>query len=549
MPPATKKRRARPQAATTASAPALSTTQRQLRLLYALALAAICLTAAVALLYKAHTAGLQHDESVTWFDYAQKLENARYSYKSTNNHVLNSICIHIAHVLFKSYEHFPRIPVIFTSLTFVAAIAYVVTRTIRNRLLQLATLIFVLAARGTFGYLYVARGYSYGFAALALTLALAAYLNDHPIRPRHAWLPILALSFFNFIALGAMTTTLFLVLACNAVFVLWWTARIYRPALAFFKRLALYAPAIAALTALAVLWLYWPIIRNILGTGENPYVADIAASWHGWPSFLELLDRILVYYLIGIRQLWRWLALLIAALALAGAALRIYRWRSASPDKNPPQTPDSSYTTNALFIILVLALYLIQLFVFSVILAKSPGLERNHMFLQPLFIIAAAFLLEGLLPYPSRTPNRRTQAVTAALAIFLVLTALQDPPRIRHGRYEMSRPTLQKLKSIDPHRLWTLCFAPKIMTIRTGFSFYLTRDEYRFQFAPPAQTDVFILPPELANSGAPCLMKEYFLGEHDCVLQLNPNRLNLNSPALQPHVSTWNPETDLPPRR
>lgn len=542
-----------------------SSTRRRIGVRW-LVCAVVLAAAGAAVVYKAHTAGIQYDEALTLQDYCRNLHQARHNYKSTNNHVLNSVCICISQVLFGDYEHFIRIPTIVCSLAFIAAMGYVVRRTIEHGWLQMAVLVFLFCTPWVFQYLYPARGYSYAMAAMAGALALTMYLGRHPILPHNAWIVVLLMSVLNFVALGAMITSLFVVVAWTAVFALWWSSRIHSRHVKGWVRLAVYGPGIAAGTAGLVYWFYRPILAEILAAAKNPYVAEIAASWNGWRSFKIYLDELLTRGMIGKGALGWWLAIACVALMAGGGIVRLARavatWRqkrnsakqAGALGPKAPAPPGRPGSHNGLFVLAVLAVYFVELFVYTVVLRKSPGLTRSHVFLLPLLVMAGGWLIDGWLgakrevdaaENPNETKRGRKSAALACeivLAAVIIATAVQHLPRMRPGRGEMSRPTLRRLQAIEPARTWSLCFSPEMIMSRMGFTYYLRRNEYAFRLTSPEAAHVIITTPEEAPAGMPCVMRNYFLRACDCVLLLNARTINPGSTSLRPYVDLTAPQ-------
>jgi hypothetical protein len=466
--------------------------------------------------YKSHTTGTWYDESLTFKDYCSSIHQARHSFKSTNNHVLNSVCICLAKVCFGGYEQFIRIPTMITGTVFILSIAWMIRKMVGHPTLRCFILVFIFSIPFVFSYLFTARGYSYSMAAMGVYMVGAVYLYEHPVRLRLAWLVIAFFSFLNFVSLGAMLGSIFLVVALNGVFILWLAPKIYSDNLKPLFAVLLNGLGIAALSCGALIWFYWPILNDVIHVADNPYVASIAQSWKGWESFGPFVNKLFVRCIFDFNKGGLWLFRLFVALVAVGVLSRLYDVIKAgmgSTIKKTFQTP-----TAGVYVLFVFLLYFGVFFFYSVVLGKSPGLHRSHVFFLPLIGLLFGWLMDGLL---QKLPRHRWRSVGIGLVcVYIFVAAMHYTPSLKPGKAAMSRHVLKRLKEYDPQQTWNLCFSKNMISQSMGFHYYRQFD-YRFNITGPQQCDVFICSPAEQPKGGVCIDYDYFLDQCRCVLVLN----------------------------
>ena len=466
--------------------------------------------------YKSLTTGTLYDESLTFKDYCSGIQQARHSFKSTNNHVLNSICIILAKRCFGNFEQFIRIPTLITGTLFILSTAWIIRKTIGHPALRCFILLFIFSIPFVFSYLFTARGYSYGMAVMGVYLAAAMYLYEYPIRLRFAWLVIVFFSLLNFISLGAMLSSFFLMIALNSVFVLWLAPKIYTDNTNPFVAVLVNGLGIAAMSCGLLIWFYWPILNDVIHVADNPYVASIAQSWKGWESFGPFVNKLFVRCIFNFNRGGQWLFYLFVVLVVVGIVNRLYNAIKAglsSAIKNALQKP-----TPGVYVLFVFLLYFSLFFFYSVILGKSPGLHRSHVFFLPLIGLVFGWLMDGLLHNPPR--HRWASVGTGLVCVYIFAAAMHYRPLFRPGRAAMSRHVLKRLKEYDPQQTWNLCFSKSMTSQSMGFHYYRQFD-YQFNITGPQQCSVFICNPAEQPKGSVCIDYEYFLQQCQCVLVLN----------------------------
>ena len=148
-------------------------------------------------------------------------------FTTTNNHVLNSVLMYYAHKYFSFYEHFIRIPSLSAGIMFSLSIAYVVYKTVRSRALQVAALALVSLVPFVFNYSFLARGYSFALAGIFAEIAFVLWLFDHKIKFRYWPIPVVVISLMNFLAFGAMLSSILLLAAFNITFILLYSPKAF----------------------------------------------------------------------------------------------------------------------------------------------------------------------------------------------------------------------------------------------------------------------------------------------------------------------------------
>lgn len=175
---------------------------------------AACLAlAALAFAYvavRAATLSFVHDESLSYLHYAfpgvPLADVLRFEgFAASNNHLLNTLGMRVAALLFGPWELALRLPNVLALLPYLAA-AYALTRRFRSVLARLAA--FAAAAANPFvlEFFGLARGYGLALAAAALALLFLVRCGEDDARaaPRHAawavaWSGLAALAQFSFL--------------------------------------------------------------------------------------------------------------------------------------------------------------------------------------------------------------------------------------------------------------------------------------------------------------------------------------------------------------
>jgi len=444
-------------------------------------------------IYKADRAGIIYDESLTFQRYCDSVHTALTSFdptdaSSTNNHVLNSIFIHYAQRCFGSYEHFIRIPSLSAGIIFSLALAYIIYKTIQSGAMRVVSLALVLLVPFVFDYSYLARGYSFGLAGIYVQIAFVLWLLDHKIRLRWWPIPAVVISLMNFLAFGSMLSSMITLAGFNAVFILLYSHGIFRDASNKLKPVILNLVSISALTCASVFFLYRSIYKNILGSWA---MIKINRGWKGWPSFVEYLRNLLVgkvfrpTSVLGTIIFWTAIVLIVV-----GVVIYIYRLRKAIKAR---LWSELKIDGPASFILIVTCVTIAMLFIYSVILHRSPGLPRrvrSQIFLIPMVLTSGLIILDRL-ARRMRQKSMRQIVRGVVIAVVVLVTVRNLPSPYRMGGSTLSGPVLRKLKAIDPEKTWNIAFSEKMKLFYMGFLYYRQFD-YKFNIVWQGKYDVLI---------------------------------------------------------
>ena len=481
----------------------------------------------VSFVYKAHYTGTSYDESMTFRDYCSSVHEARHNFKSTNNHVLNSILIRFAYHLSPQYEQFIRIFPMLSGVLFFLSMTFVITRMMHCRWLWVFGLIMVFCVRSVFNYLVMARGYTYGLSAMAMYLAVVFYFMQRPLSFKHGWVPVVLLSLLNFIALGAMISTVFLMIATNTVFVLFFCPMLYKETVVKIKVIVIHAVSIASLSGILLFLFYRPILGDILHADQNSYVVRITNSWKGWASYTKFINDLLNHQIFNASGLGGWLGgiffILLAGLMILNIAriIRLFRYKQWGA-----YFKEHKY---GFFVCIVFCVYFLVIFIYSVALKRSPGLLRNQYFMIPLFLLSFLWLIDkALLQIQNKTIYR---LLLVSLCVYLAMTGYHNTPRLRSigkGGMGMSRPTLKRLQSLDPEKEWNIAFSKEMQYHYMGFLYY-KQFGYKFNVNTGPNSNVYICRPKERIQGGVLLDYEYFLKSNNCFVTLldkqNPGKV------------------------
>ena len=455
-------------------------------------------------IYKADRAGISYDESLTFQRYGGSVEAALTMFdprdaSSTNNHVLNSIFIHYAQKFFGSYEHFIRIPSLTAGIIFSLAMAYIIYKTIQSRSIRIVSLAMILLVPFVFDYSYLARGYSFALAGIFAEVAFVIWLLEHKIKFR--WWPIVAvvISAMNFLAFGSMLSSMITLAGFNLTFILIYSPRIFRDARSRLKAVILNLVSISALTCASVFFLYQAIYKNILGSWA---MKKINRGWKGWPSFVEYIRNLLVGRVFGptgvLGTIIFWTAIV---LIVVGVVIYIYKLRKAIKARLWHEYV--KIDSPASFVLIVTCVTIVMLFIYSVILNRSPGLPRrvrSQIFLIPMVITSGMIILDRFAcGVGNKTMGRIVRCAVIAIVVLVTMRNLPSPYRM--GGQTLSGPVLRKLRAVDPEKTWNIAFSEKMKLSYMGFVYY-SQFDYKFNIVRQGKYDVLICRAQERPKGA-----------------------------------------------
>jgi len=143
-----------------------------------------------------------------------------------------------------------------------------------------------------------------------------------------------------------------------------------------------------------------------------------------------------------------------------------------------------------------------MLFIYSVILNRSPGLPRrvrSQIFLIPMVLTSGLIILDRL-AYRMRQKSMRQIVHAAVITIVVLVTVRNLPSPYRMGGMTLSGPVLRKLKAIDPDKTWNITFSEQMKLAYMGFLYYRQFD-YKFNIVRQGNYDVLICRPQEQPEG------------------------------------------------
>jgi len=461
--------------------------------------------------------GITYDESLSFRNYTGSIHDAVTIFDSTNNHVLNSVLISIARKHFTSYEHVVRVPSGIAGVVFTLAIGCIIYKIIDSYPLRIATLIMITFVPFVFHFSYMARGYSFALAAVFAQLVLVMRLLRQRISFKYFFVPALLISALNFLAFGAMLSSMLIVAAFNITFVLFCSHRIFKDPPGRLKATAAMGMTIFAASFAMLFWLYQHTFMKII---NNPVLHSIAKGWKGWSSFTAYMNRILIELVFNVKNtsnVFGWVILYVFAAILTIAVIGgLYRYIKAAKAGVVRMDWKDEFVVFA-FVFTILTLMF--MFIYSVPFKKSLGLERNNIFVIPLVILVSAIAIDRFVS--SLKPNGVRIAVAALAGIVMIAAIAHHIPKFHvafKGGGTISGPLVRKLKDIDPDRFWGIGFSKKKSSRFMDFLYYGQFD-YNFTVRTN-KPDVILCSRDEAPPDVPRLKWKY-LKDTNCEVVVN----------------------------
>ena len=524
-------------------------------------LLAVLLTAVALRIYKAHHTGIIYDEAGTYRDFSHSISDALTKYNSPNNHVINSIAIHFAAKPFGSYEHFIRIPAVFSSLMFLAATAYIICKTIDSGLLRLGLVAVISLNYYVFDLSILARGFAIALGVIYTGMGLALYLLDRPIKYRWWFVPILLLVITNFLAVGSMLATVFLLVGLNVVAVCF-SARFFSNAPNRRNPTLLTGICVPVLSAGALLLLFWRLREKIQEQSQA----------YGKISTLRYFRQVLVDPLLGradglrgaawpggaenmadgagwMRGALVWTVLVIVL--VSGAVVLVSWLRGQGEARNHRRKGDTTESKAdgpaalcrtlfgpAGFVVAVLCVTVLAMIAHSDILRKPLGNVRHGFFLIPLVVISLGILIDRALKCISA--NVLGKIFLGVVLVAAVGLTVQSWPSTyvvqihNWDRQSMIGPLLRRLRAIDPQHVWNISLSKETRYNWQSLEYY-DNFGYRSRFRGVRTPDVVIRHKSEGSAGGIYLDKDYF-DKFNCVVQMNPARIK-NEVFLQDRLT------------
>lgn len=451
-------------------------------------------------IYKADRTGVIFDESRTFRSYASSVDKALTSYSRPNNHVLNSICIYYAHKYFSNYEHFVRIPSLTAGICFSLALSYIIYKTIHAHAIRIVSLVMISLVPFVFDYSFLARGYALALGAIFIEIALVIRFLEHRIKFRYWWLPVLVISAMNFIAFGAMLSSILFLAAFNFIFIVLYSPKLFREPPRWRISVLVNLICIPIIFIVANLLLYRKLYTQIAqsidtqSTKGRPYFTYVHNLLIGrvFPR-PDTAGQIVFYGFITLIAI----ALLYRIYKFRHKFMRITEWKKL----------DCSSSQS--FIFLVTIAFLVIMFIYNVILSKPLGYARNQVFLIPLVLLCVMLILDK---FACDLGKKSIRTVTLIIImVFTIWATLRHLPRTDNaGSQSMSVHLLRKLKAIDPDKTWNIAFSKELHNHSLGVIYYQQFDKYRFRWTRADQCDIYVCKPEELSGRVYCLEQDFF---------------------------------------
>jgi hypothetical protein len=491
-------------------------------ILFALVLCAqICFV-----IYKADYTGITYDESYTAQHFTKNIHQALTTYENqSNNHVLNSLFIAITDKFFNSYEHFIRIHSITFAILFSISTAYIIHKTIRSHILKAALLALIIFNRFVFDLSFLARGYSIALGGIYAGIALVLYLLCRKINYKNRWVPIAILVTMNFLALGSMLTSIFVLFGINAVFILLYSSSIFPNAPNRLKPMCLDLVLVSLGTFICLFLLYKSIYKDVLGA-RNYFLAA---------RFLPYMKQLLVDNLSGRNSTFGLVVCIAFTVpAVLGAAVAIWQLRLKIKGKNIPIRPLINNPES--FILLITAVTILAMFIHCTILKASLGYARNAVFLVPLVLISAGILIESLWKNLKslRFINHIVRACTVIIIMLLIWQNIPSAYAVEIYNWKqqcISGPLLRRLKKINQNKEWIIGCTYETKNIRIPLQYYSSKGYYKFELSQIQQEfDIGVVHITEKPPGA-TLLDEKLFKRFDCLVVIFPK--NFYAPGRQ----------------
>ncbi|MEO5359290.1 MAG: hypothetical protein H7843_02450 [Nitrospirota bacterium] len=444
--------------------------------LYIGCFAAIVLLAVILRIYKAYYTGVIYDEALTYFRFSRDFNSAISNYSSTNNHLLNSVLIYLSVKVFgQSFIGVPaiRLPAVFFGIVYVVSIALVIEAALRGRVLKILVLGACLFNYLIFDLTILARGYAIALGAVYLEL-LVIVLYPKLLKDKADSMVIL-FSALNFIALGAMLTSLYTVVPLNLAFLAVMFHRLKAGQLTASDRLydalkktVQAGVVILCLSSLALALLYNRVFTKIISaSGKHSEVNDalitilkslitegLFTNWE-FPlsTILNILQTIILPLMVALTVLF---------------LLNVIVSKKTLP-------------TAALIVLSVLAASFLFAYAARTAAGVSLGFTRNHVFWLPLIFISAGIVMDGARISPLVPLKTSIYVVTCLMSVVLIagpLMALHVVTTHDWKPQSVVGPLLRQLNKTDPLRRWRVGFSDKLEYNLYPYLFY-NNEAYR----------------------------------------------------------------------
>ncbi|WP_420266666.1 hypothetical protein [Candidatus Magnetominusculus dajiuhuensis] len=475
---------------------------------------AIVLSAVILRMYKACYTGVIYDEALTYFRFARDFNSAVSDYSTTNNHLLNSVLIYLSVNIFGQLGNFMgvpaiRLPAVVFGIVYVVSIAIIIEAALRSRPLKLLVLALCLSNYFIFDLSILARGYAIALGAVYCELLLVIFyptlLKDYDKSM------VFLLSALNFIALGAMLTSLYTIVPINLAFlaVMYHTKNACvatgKPSGAF-KKVFEMGSAIMCFSSLPLALLYINVIKTIISAAAVNSEINEAPATILKALITEGLFSKWGFHLWNLEMITRAIMLPVMLILAVLFILNII-------------VNKKTLTPAALIILSVLAASFSLAYIAHTAAGLSLGFTRNHVFWLPMIVLAGGIIADGALD--ARIIGTWFMRAGTCLVCLVLIILTAGPLASLHvvTTYDWKPqsvvgPLLRELKKIDATRRWRVGFSDKLQFDLFPYLFY-NGEAYRI-----SDSDVAVYPISEQNQHPENLYEYDLFKKFDCIVAL-----------------------------
>lgn len=472
-------------------------------------------------IYKAHNTGVVYDEAWSYGYFGNNIEKmlSPQPEPHQNYHVLTTILNCYSHKYFGGYEHFIRIPHLISGIIFSLSLAYIIYKAVKSNALRVVLLAAASLQYFVFDLSFLARGYALGLGAVYAGIAFIIWLIGNKIRYKNLWIPVIVISFMNFLAIGSMVSTMWMLFAINVVFVLLYSPKVFTNLQNKRNPVILNLFFIGLLSFLSLYVLYKDIYREIL------FASGRYTATHRPDPFFSYMKQLLVDMFINYESKFS-VALFWAFALLIGFSFILLIYKLSNKIKNGTFRLRLNHVDCRIFIVLVTLITISAMFVHRTILNMSIGYRRNGVFLVPLVLIGVAVLFESAWrAFKNKILSRIVQISAVIIILLLTLqnlpsTCVVEAVPFDWEMHSVSGPLLRRLKQIDPDRIWQITLTRKMRFVYMPLQYY-AQFGYKFTFTRPKNCDVLVFYKDDKIKANSYLDKDYFRN-FKCFVAIGP---------------------------
>ena len=439
--------------------------------LLGIAILAVSLRAA-----KAHRGGVIFDEAFSYYYYSRSPEAALTTYFNPNNHVINSLLMWLSEQTCGWYEHHIRVPSVLASLVLLAALGYIVRRTLKSGTLRIVTFSLLSMHYFVFDLSILARGYAYGLAAFFAGAAFVLRSQNAGWGARRAWWgTVISISVVNFLTLGSMLSMAPQLAALTLVCLVPLGLRERNLADGLWTALRAFV-VIVVITCALVAGLYSHIWRDVVEGSQLFEVEPISDYLHAWlfELFFENARGLGTVVPISFGVL--------TAAAVWSCSRRM--WRYFGRGGSLLGLLDSHFDSGVLLALTGLAIVLTFL---QWAVGVPLGYPRNTVVLSALGMLSSCVLLDVL--WQGLPQRRRDRVLRGAIAASVAMVCWQNRPSTLAFRISdwsiqsFSGPLVRSLAMQSPDTFWTLDIRADAIFLRGCLLGYYAHHGYRLRLA------------------------------------------------------------------